>query len=684
MTGRYLFGPVSNVFARELLPGPVSRGDCLPFDQSGDFAVRWDDSWESIVARFPSGWQPDWLVLFLPYRVIPKGLWDAPIPIIGLAGDWNLLCHHYRNVLSRCDLVFTDVVGVETLTKAGFHHVRVGHLFGCQNHFLQDVFGDEPRSIDVLFVGNFHPAVQNDRLSWLARVAQLSDRWNIHLATGVFGEEYRRLLRKSRIVFNRSIRQECNSRVVEAIAEGALLFQEADNREASAHFKDRQECIFYTDENLETLLEYYLEHEEERLAIAQAAHKRLPELSFGRQWDEMTQLIRAEEPELQDKVHHRANESRPITLKERTWQVISCTFGNDAALADDLATALQESPCDAVLHNLRGIAFQVQNPSDLETVANAFQKGWTTDPSHLMTGLNLAEILVVLGQKPHAFEQAQRTLAILDRLAQLPEQVRDAPHSPPGYNWFRVAWEKAAWSNAGNSARENTDKRQILRWRLLEIMGDSAGELVHYFQSYAACPELACSQKSLGAALTRADRPAEALPYLRSAYRHNPFDRECARCLFLVLGQLNLMGDQKDLIRERRRLAKAASQLVPEEPWFAPLPPLAVASKPARALRIHWQGPQEGAPSMALLNREICFRLRAQGHQLFLDSREQGCVTRQSGLADVHISHEWPPNFEKPSERRWVMILDWEFGNLPSSWSTPLTCSRPKPEASAR
>ena len=74
----------------------------------------------------------------------------------------------------------------------------------------------------VLFVGNLHPAVQRERMPWLARLAGLGDRRRVVIQTGVFGEAYRALLARSRIVFNRSIRGECNLRVFEAAAAGAL------------------------------------------------------------------------------------------------------------------------------------------------------------------------------------------------------------------------------------------------------------------------------------------------------------------------------------------------------------------------------------------------------------------------------------------------------------------------------
>src|SRR5207245_9689137 len=105
-------------------------------------------------------------------------------------------------------------------------------------------------------------------------------------------EEYRKLVGRSRIVFNVSIRGECNKRVFEAAA-GALLYQEEGNREVPAYFRDRHECVYYTEENLEPLLEYYLEHEEERRAIAEAARARVTDFSFEKLGDSHLHRIEA-------------------------------------------------------------------------------------------------------------------------------------------------------------------------------------------------------------------------------------------------------------------------------------------------------------------------------------------------------------------------------------------------------
>src|SRR5262249_8000184 len=140
------------------------------------------------------------------------------------------------------------------------------------------------------------PAVQRSRLPWLGRLARLADRWRVTIDAGVFGDDYRRLLGRARVVFNRSVRGEGNKRALEAAAAGALLFQEGENREVSRYFRDRQECVFYTEDNLEGLLEHYLTHEEERAAVTGAARARVGGCGFASLWEQHLGVIVREWP----------------------------------------------------------------------------------------------------------------------------------------------------------------------------------------------------------------------------------------------------------------------------------------------------------------------------------------------------------------------------------------------------
>src|SRR5262249_40671277 len=154
-----------------------------------------------------------YVALLTHYRCVPRWLWDCPLPVVAFAGDWNWLWHAYRRLAASCELMLTDTAGVEALRRAGFDHGRAAILYGAgsgDENLLFDADGDAPRDIDILFVGNLSPQVQPERLRWLGQIASLSNRWNVVIETGVFGEDYHRLLRRARIVFNRSLRDEWN------------------------------------------------------------------------------------------------------------------------------------------------------------------------------------------------------------------------------------------------------------------------------------------------------------------------------------------------------------------------------------------------------------------------------------------------------------------------------------------
>src|SRR5262249_38900735 len=201
---------------------PLRRcGACLPSGHAPaeglDLVIGPHDTWDDVLAKLPPGWLPDLVALRLGYATVPPGLWEAPLPLVGLAQDWTWQWHHYLRVLPLCDLVLTDRPGVAALARAGISHALPANLYGVGPRFVGGAPGQE-RDIDILFIGNLHPAVQRERQPWLGRVARLAARRNVVIASGVFGDAYRALLRRAKIVFNRSARGEANMRCFEAAA----------------------------------------------------------------------------------------------------------------------------------------------------------------------------------------------------------------------------------------------------------------------------------------------------------------------------------------------------------------------------------------------------------------------------------------------------------------------------------
>jgi len=519
--------------------------------------------------------------------MIPACLWSAPVPVIGLAPHWDLLWHSYRHQLPLCDLVLADSCGVATLKGQGITHARAVNLCGCERSWLDEEASNQARDIDILVIGNLHPAVHRKRLAWLPRLARLRERWRVSIRQEFSGQDCRALLSRARIVFHHSEHGQCAERALETAAAGALLFQEPGNREVTGYFRDRHECVSYTTQDVESLLEYYLEHEDERSAMAERAHQRVRALSFEQLWQQHLTLIEQEWPAIIDRARRRlsASESFPTDrerLSQRLWETLGASQPADAALSRDLATALVREPTSASLHNALGLAIALTEaghvpPAPLaQRAAGHFRRALVHDPGHPLAGLNLAEALLAAGQREAAAEQAKTTLKALESPDAVGTSIRwlDDPHFPPGYDLFRVEWERAAWSHAGQPAAEAAAKLALVRWRLHTLVADLSGTLSHYYEAVLARPDFQVTRAALGCALARAGQFQEALPHLRRAVADNPLDRDAARALFEALGQAGDGTGQRRWADERRLLAQAAPDLVPAEPWITNTPPV--------------------------------------------------------------------------------------------------------------
>jgi hypothetical protein len=89
------------------------------------------------------------------------------------------------------------------------------------------------------------------------------------------------------------------------VAAGALLFQEEGNLEIGNCFEEGKEFVSYNEENLEERLEYYLDHEEERVRIAEAGKVKVREFTFENLWAKQLQLIAGEWEEIVERCDRR-------------------------------------------------------------------------------------------------------------------------------------------------------------------------------------------------------------------------------------------------------------------------------------------------------------------------------------------------------------------------------------------
>jgi hypothetical protein len=474
MPRRYLFGPVSAAFAHQKLHRHRQSGLCLAFnaDGDGDVTIRRGDSWDDVLARLPAGRGVDFLVVHAAYTSVPECLWTAPVPLVAVAPDHQLLWHYYRRRLRACDLILTDRGGQEALARAGLAQARAVYVPGCDRSVLESPPAEATRDIDVLVVHNLNPAVHPERVAWLTRLARLGERWRVAIHPGVMGEACRGLFRRARIVFHCCAGGPWNELAFEAAAAGALVFQDAAGRERPDWFRDGHECVLFDEANLESLLDHYLSHEEERCQLVEEAGRAVQRCGFDQLWETALAQVDAEWPDLLVGAASRAapaavrlgSPDPPLdALLSRCLQLSAATRNDDAELVHNLEVALEAQPQSAELHNALGqaILWTNRNPAlartSAEVSAEHFQRAVACRPDHLLARLNLAEALAAAGEKTRATDVARQALAALEQSGALAPSCLDGLPFRADYGFFRIAWERAAWANAGRRRKGDAD-----------------------------------------------------------------------------------------------------------------------------------------------------------------------------------------------------------------------------------
>lgn len=117
----------------------------------------------------------------------------------------------------------------------------------------------EPKLYNTIFIGNIN----------LARRRELCNRFGIqHLEA--FGTEYIQRMKQARICFNSSITNDINAKYFDIMCSGSFMLTNFNQEllDFCDGNEDLRKCMYTTDHEIGEKIQYYLEHEEEREAIA--------------------------------------------------------------------------------------------------------------------------------------------------------------------------------------------------------------------------------------------------------------------------------------------------------------------------------------------------------------------------------------------------------------------------------
>lgn len=575
---RVLLGPL-NRRAHAQVVGDLDDLGVLCFDRH-DADVAWnpEEPFRALWERLPGGWSPDLLIWWSPeYALLPAGLEACPVPSLAVLGDWNLGLWATAPFLEAFDAVVTDRNGVAALAPQLGTPVEYWPAFSFNPRIHHRLPGT-PKEWDISFVGNFNHDVQVERARWLLRLARLSGRYRVLLASGVYGEDYAQLLNASRIVFNRSIRGELNMRAYEAPACGALLFMEAENLEVADVFPPGEACVLYTETTLEPLLEHYLTHPEALERVAEAGWRRVQSETYRHHLERL--LARAATLR---------RGPRPFAAlpawRQAYWAAIKALSSPDPgrfaiarahferALAADAPAAPVASGLGALLATVAlGLPPEDRSPflgSAQRLLALALEHD-TRDP---VTWLTLGRVRLEQGDFGGAESEWLKARAILE--SGLPFEVDRLP-VPFAFDRFRVEWERAA---VEPSAEARADRlRPLLLARVSANLAalatntdDLPAALTYLADSLRAAPGLEGNLLRLGEYLEAAGQEAEALQAYADAVEVNPFDFEARGRALALARRLGEAQTGARLASDGRAIIAAAPHYRDYQPLFDPV-----------------------------------------------------------------------------------------------------------------
>ena len=243
----------------------------VPNDITCDFSADVE-----LLSILPTGWVPDLVVGIAGMGGAPlyQGVARLPCPTAFITIDtWQCLLD-YREA-RQYDFVFVaQREFVDYLRETGSRHVSWLPL-ACDptTHHPES----EDATHDVSFVGSVSASVHERRRQL---IQSLATHYSVLAQEAYFEEAMRQICARGRLVFNESAVQELNMRIFEVMGMKRPLVTntEADYNGLSDLFEDGKHLIVYDSEaQLIEKVGYYLEHSDEREAIAEAGYAEVME-----------------------------------------------------------------------------------------------------------------------------------------------------------------------------------------------------------------------------------------------------------------------------------------------------------------------------------------------------------------------------------------------------------------------
>jgi len=227
---------------------------------------------QNVIKQFQE--KPDIIIEFDGGLRHLAGYKKIDIPTAFYAVDTHLVSDFHKNIINDFDYVFVAQKDYVPLLKDAKEDGRVYWLPLAADPEVHKKF-EAPKLFDVGFVGNMDPKLHPERAKLLRK---MSAKYSVLAVSGLHYENMAKVYSVSKIGFNKSINRDLNMRVFEIMSCGTMLLTDKIDNGMNDFFENKKHLVMYeNEEELNELVQYYLEHEEEREEIAKEGQKEVHE-----------------------------------------------------------------------------------------------------------------------------------------------------------------------------------------------------------------------------------------------------------------------------------------------------------------------------------------------------------------------------------------------------------------------
>lgn len=551
MSSKILIGPLKrhsqNILeSYEVLGRFFTDSNILVFNQN-NFYENNEKSIMDILSELPENVEPEYIIFWgIDNEIIPEKIENTKYKLIGVLFDITNSFESTISNIDRFDYIFTDDNSKKILEYIGYKNI-ISIPLRAKSSIYENFTPFDFKDIDICFLGDYNNCSE-EKSNILLKIASLSDKYNIVFCNDKYSEDYSNTIRRSKIAVNFSDNNIAPLSCFEIMSSGSLLFTDNNTVDLHENFINEIDCIYYNEDNIDKLLEYYLSNIEKSIEISLSAYQKVYKFNYDKVFSNIISKIEnlkferkrsfSKKNDIEKKLSislqslQSNNESKYIKVEKEIKEIIEKDENNIESL-NNLAVLYA--------HAYFNFSFS-KDKQLLIKIRDLFEKSISLYPEYSLARMNWA----IIEYREGNYDIAEKLLNdVIISITNLPEKAIKyrgfyfTSEKLFDNDIFKLKWEKSLYQFYNSKEELNFSLTDLILSKTFEILGNIYKKQYAYEISeemYKASLQIIDdgfekTKFNLSQILYNMNKYDEAIEYINSLLLREPFEFES---LFLL------------------------------------------------------------------------------------------------------------------------------------------------------